>query len=109
MTPFELEDERPMIDPIADGLEAMIVKWEPAGHQAPIAELLRSFRFRHLPAHLQDVSRPFAGLASRVAERLGNDTKGYADTRNYGRLYQGTVALQRLHEAKNAAVLAVLP
>ena len=52
-------------------------------------------RFRHLPAHLQAVSAPFAVLAdSLVAELPRNPER--------------TVALRKLLEAKDAAVRARL-
>lgn len=35
-----------------------------------VVELLRYFDYEHLPAHLQDVSRPFHDLAHDMAARL---------------------------------------
>jgi len=57
-------------------------------------QLLRLFRYEHLPAHLQEVSKPFCELAQRVAAGPGN-----AET---------TVALRKLREAKDCAVAAVV-
>lgn len=59
-----------------------------------IAGVLQFFAFSHLPAHLQDVSRPFSVLAEKIADGPSN-----AET---------TVALRKLLEAKDAAVRAVL-
>ncbi len=58
-------------------------------------EILQHFNFSHLPAHLQEVSRPFAALALQIAERGGGP--------------ECTVSLRHLLEAKDAAVRAVLP
>lgn len=64
-----------------------------ARHPA-IAGVLQFFAYAHLPAHLQDVSKPFCELANAVADGPAN-----AET---------TVALRKLLEAKDAAVRAVL-
>lgn len=66
---------------------------KPYRHPA-IAGVLQFFAFSHLPAHLQDVSRPFSVLAEKIADGPSN-----AET---------TVALRKLLEAKDAAVRAVL-
>lgn len=66
-----------------------------AGSSPPIAHVLQFFRYDHLPQRLQDVSKPFADLAHRVACRSANP--------------ETTVALRKLLEAKDAAVRAVLP
>jgi hypothetical protein len=63
----------------------------------PIAHVLKFFAFAHLPERLQDVSKPFAALASKVA-RLGGDA-GNPEV---------TVALRKLLEAKDAAVRLAL-
>jgi len=60
-----------------------------------IAEVLRWFRYDHLPPGLQQVSRDFAGLAVLTASRSQN-----AET---------TVALRKLLESKDAAVRASVP
>ena len=59
-----------------------------------VAAVLQFFAFAHLPAHLQDVSRPFCELAERIADGPQNA--------------EATVALRKLLEAKDAAVRAVL-
>ena len=51
------------------------------------------FAFEHLPAHLQEVSRPFAELAAKILETLPRNP-------------ERTVALRKLLEAKDAAVRA---
>jgi len=67
------------------------------GSRHPAVEhVLKFFSFAHLPAHLQDISKPFCELAVQVADRApGNQ--------------ETTVALRKLLEAKDAAVRAVLP
>jgi hypothetical protein len=54
------------------------------------AHVLQYFAFEHLPPHLQDVSRPFSELAHVIAKR--------------SKTPEGTVALRKLLEAKDAAV-----
>lgn len=56
------------------------------------AALLRNFRYDHLPADLQEVSRPFHDLAHRLAETLTGP--------------EVTHALGDLWDAKNWAVVA---
>ena len=53
------------------------------------------FAYGHLPAHLQDVSRPFGELAERIIGTLPRNP-------------ERTVALRKLLEAKDAAVRALL-
>lgn len=60
--------------------------------------ILRYFAWEHLPAHLQQVSRPFYTVALGVAERYAEG----ADERETAK------ALDRLLEAKDAAVRAVV-
>jgi hypothetical protein len=56
---------------------------------------LQFFSFAHLPAHLQEVSKPFCDLAWQVCESLpAND--------------QRRLCIERLLEAKDAAVRARL-
>jgi hypothetical protein len=54
----------------------------------------RLFQYDHLPGHLQDVSEPFAELATRLLTVLPDSP----ELKN---------ALHRLWEAKNLAVVAV--
>jgi len=56
--------------------------------------LIQFFAYEHLPAHLQDVSRPFGLLANSLMELPRNPER--------------TVALRKLLEAKDAAVRARL-
>ncbi|WP_328439389.1 hypothetical protein OHA71_23915 [Streptomyces sp. NBC_00444] len=56
------------------------------------AQMLRNFRYDHLPAHLQEVSKPVHDLAHRLAETLTGP--------------EVTKALDDLWKAKNWAVLA---
>lgn len=60
-----------------------------------IQHVLKFFDYHHLPADLQEVSRPFGELARQVAERAPDSQ-------------ETTVALRKLLEAKDAAVRAVL-
>ena len=59
-----------------------------------IAGVLQFFAYAHLPANLQEVSKPFCELAETVADGPANA--------------ESTVALRKLLEAKDAAVRAVL-
>lgn len=61
----------------------------------PEDRMLKWFEYEHLPAHLQEVSMRFHGLACYVA---GNLDPGP----------ERTVALRKLLEAKDAAVRAKL-
>lgn len=55
--------------------------------------IMQFFDYQHLPAHLLDVSKPFAVLAEWIAV-------------NVPRNPERTVALRKLLEAKDAAVRA---
>ena len=56
-------------------------------------QLMQFFEYAHLPEHLQEVSKSFGDLAKQIDETLpGNPEK--------------TVALRKLLEAKDCAVLA---
>ena len=55
--------------------------------------LLQFFEFKHLPPHLQEVSRPFSDLANHVMATLPENQ-------------ERTVALRKLLEAKDSAVRA---
>lgn len=58
------------------------------------AAILRHFRYEHLPAHLQEVSKPFCDLAHQLAATLTGP--------------EVTRALGDLFDAKNWAVCARL-
>lgn len=60
-----------------------------------MAGVLKYFEFAHLPPHLKEVSKPFCDLAQWIAENLPANQ-------------QREVALQKLLEAKDAAVRARL-
>jgi hypothetical protein len=57
--------------------------------------LLQFFAYAHLPAHLQQISKPFGDLATVIVERMPRNP-------------ERTVALRKLLEAKDCAVRAVL-
>lgn len=57
--------------------------------------MLQFFEYKHLPDHLQLVSKPFCELAHNIAENLPNNAERY-------------VALRKLMEAKDCAVRSVL-
>jgi hypothetical protein len=59
-------------------------------------DALRFFHYAHLPEKLQAVSRPFAEHARRLIDTLP-------------RCPQRTIALNKLIEAKDAAVRALVP
>lgn len=55
--------------------------------------ILQFFHYAHLPAHLQEKSRPFCALARTIIDTLPRNP-------------ERTVALRKLLEAKDAAVRA---
>jgi hypothetical protein len=57
--------------------------------------ILQFFAYSHLPAHLQEVSKPFGDLAEQICATLPRNP-------------ERTVALRKLLEAKDAAVRAKL-
>lgn len=57
--------------------------------------IMQFFAFAHLPAHLQEVSRPFGEMAQRMVDTLPRNP-------------ERTVALRKLLESKDAAVRALL-
>lgn len=58
--------------------------------------LLQHFRWKHLPARLQEVSKPFGQQAARLVRELP-------------RCAERSAALRKLLEAKDCAVRAALP
>ncbi len=57
--------------------------------------MLQWFAYEHLPAHLQEISRPFGELAALIVDRLPRNP-------------ERTVALRKLLEAKDCAVRALI-
>lgn len=55
--------------------------------------IMQFFAYEHLPAHLQEVSRPFGEMAKTIVETLPRNP-------------ERTVALRKLLESKDAAVRA---
>ncbi|MFJ8224969.1 hypothetical protein [Streptomyces griseus] len=62
------------------------------GRHPSTAQAVRGFAYDHLPADLQEVSRPFHDLAETLLDRLPDDPELSA-------------ALRKLREAKDCAVL----
>lgn len=60
-----------------------------------IEHVLQFFVYEHLPAHLQEISKPFGDLARNLAETLPANP-------------ELTVALRKLLESKDAAVRSKL-
>lgn len=58
-------------------------------------QLMRYFKYDHLPPHLQEISRPFCALAEGIASGLQDG-------------HQKDKAMQKLLEAKDCAVRAGL-
>lgn len=57
--------------------------------------MLQFFEYKHLPEHLQAVSKPFGELARQIVETLPSNP-------------ERTVALRKLLEAKDCAVRALI-
>ncbi len=57
--------------------------------------MLQFFEYKHLPEHLQAVSKPFGELAKQIVDTLPSNP-------------ERTVALRKLLEAKDCAVRALL-
>ena len=57
--------------------------------------ILQFFKYEHLPAHLQAVSKPFGDMANDICNTLPRNP-------------ERTVALRKLLEAKDCAVRALL-
>jgi ferritin-like protein len=57
--------------------------------------LMQFFAYSHLPAHLQEISKPFGDLAEHIVATLPSNP-------------ERTVALRKLLEAKDCAVRAKL-
>lgn len=57
--------------------------------------MMQFFAYAHLPAHLQEISKPFGDLAQHIVDTLPSNP-------------ERTVALRKLLEAKDCAVRAKL-
>lgn len=55
--------------------------------------IIQFFKYQHLPAHLQNVSKPFADLAEKMVAELPENEESH-------------MALRKLLEAKDCAVRA---
>ncbi|ARF62905.1 hypothetical protein B1H20_17050 [Streptomyces violaceoruber] len=62
------------------------------GRHPSTAQAVRGLAYDHLPAHLQEVSKPFHDLGQQLLDRLPDDPELSA-------------ALRKLREAKDCAVL----
>lgn len=56
-----------------------------------IDRMMQFFAYAHLPAHLQEISKPFGDLAQHIVDTLPSNP-------------ERTVALRKLLEAKDCAV-----
>ncbi len=76
----------------------------------PAEHILQFFAYAHLPLHLQAVSKPFCELARAIVEgdASSNSPRQAPITFPLPSNPQRTVALQRLLEAKDAAVRALI-
>lgn len=63
-------------------------------------DILRYFKYEHLPEHLQEISKPFKELAYKVA-------KTYM-IRGGTSIAETSAALRKLLEAKDCAVRAIV-
>ncbi len=70
--------------------------------------IMQFFAYEHLPAHLQDVSKPFADLARAIVGDERGMPEGTSVQFPLPRNPERTVALRKLLEAKDAAVRARL-
>lgn len=74
-----------------------------------VAHVLQFFEYKHLPGHLQMISKPFCELAHAMAKGDNNPESG---TCTFGGPLpdnpEKTVALRKLLEAKDAAVRTLL-
>lgn len=61
----------------------------------PTDRMMQFFAYAHLPAHLQEISKPFGDLAQHIVDTLPSNP-------------ERTVALRKLLEAKDCAVRAKL-
>ena len=81
-------------DAVADHVEGITVaKGNPYALQED--PILQFFAYAHLPAHLQERSKPFSDLAQRIVDTLPRNP-------------ERTVALRKLLEAKDAGVRAAI-
>lgn len=78
-------------------MEPGILKQLAAGRHPAIVDVVPYFEWAHLPTHLQDTSKSFATLVAQLLVLLPADSP------------QLTLSLQKLLEAKDAAVRASLP
>lgn len=61
----------------------------------PKDHIMQYFEYAHLPAHLQEVSKPFCEMAKQIEATLPRNP-------------ERTVALRKLLESKDAAVRSLL-
>lgn len=73
----------------------------------PRDDIMKYFKYAHLPGDLQAVSRPFCELAEALVAPA--DERGMKTLPALPRNPERTVALRKLLEAKDAAVRSILP
>lgn len=97
-TKREVFDELQRRHPAADEIRIKTLEEKLRGQQAAditTEPMLQWFQYAHLPPHLQDASRPFCDLATKV-------------TAEWPRNAERTVTLRKLLEAKDAAVRSLI-
>lgn len=86
---------------IADATEKL--RWDGSPYGGDVKGYIPYFAYEHLPAFLQPISKPFGDLAASVMARaMGLGPHAIGQRR------QALAALQRLVEAKDAAVRAAI-
>ena len=65
----------------------------------PFERILKYFNYKHLPEHLQEISKDFSELAHQMAVRAHDDKNMTAET---------MAGLRKLLEAKDCAVRAMI-
>lgn len=81
---------------------------DPPAPLTPTQEVLQFFKYEHLPPHLQAVSKPFCDLARLVVAADGVELTGQPVQFPLPDNRERLKALDRLLEAKDAAVRALV-
>lgn len=73
-----------------------------------VAHILQFFEYKHLPPHLQAVSKPFCDLAYAIAGDERGMPEGTSTVFPLPDNAEKTIALRKLLESKDAAVRTLL-